>query len=65
MVNDEPVTAVVQQVVVDRFERIDLVVNNAGISLTGTRKHRHAGQAVSDINIFCVMRMVKEVLPHI
>ncbi|MBT2523174.1 oxidoreductase [Arthrobacter sp. ISL-28] len=63
--SDESVTNVVQQVV-DRFGRIDVLVNNAGIGLTGAAEENSLAQAqvVFDINVFGVMRMAKEVLPH-
>nr|WP_124437531.1 oxidoreductase [Kutzneria buriramensis]WKX16357.1 oxidoreductase [Kutzneria buriramensis] len=63
--SDTSVTAAVQQVV-DRFERIDVLVNNAGVGLMGAAEENSIAQAqgVFDINVFGVMRMVKEVLPH-
>ncbi|GAA3913632.1 oxidoreductase [Streptomyces lacrimifluminis] len=63
--SDASVTAAVQQVV-DRFGRIDVLVNNAGIGLMGAAEENSLAQAqaVFDINVFGVMRMVKEVLPH-
>ncbi|MFI9586445.1 oxidoreductase [Streptomyces sp. NPDC052236] len=63
--SDKSVTAAVQQVV-DRFGRIDVLVNNAGIGLTGAAEENSVAQAqgVFDINVFGVMRTVKEVLPH-
>src|ERR1044072_534663 len=63
--SDASVSAAVQQVV-DRFGRIDVLVNNAGIGLTGAAEENSVAQAqgVFDINVFGVMRMVKEVLPH-
>jgi NAD(P)-dependent dehydrogenase (short-subunit alcohol dehydrogenase family) len=62
---DASVTAAVQQVI-DRFGRIDVLVNNAGIGLMGAAEENSLQQAqdVFDINVFGVMRMVKEVLPH-
>ncbi|MGY0063601.1 oxidoreductase [Streptomyces sp. LZ34] len=63
--SDKSVTAAVQQVV-DWFGRIDVLVNSAGIGLTGAAEENSVAQAkgVFDINVFGVMRMVKEVLPH-
>ncbi|MFJ1975456.1 oxidoreductase [Streptomyces sp. NPDC087903] len=63
--SDKSVTTAVQQVI-ERFGRIDVLVNNAGIGLTGAAEEYSVTQAqgVFDINVFGVMRMVKEVLPH-
>ncbi|WP_405976543.1 oxidoreductase [Streptomyces sp. NBC_00988] len=65
VVSDKSVTAVVQQVI-DRFGRIDVLVNNAGIGSIGAAEETSLAQAqgVFDINVFGVIRMVKEVLPH-
>jgi len=65
VVSDKSVTAVVQQVI-ERFGRIDVLVNNAGIGSIGAAEETSVEQAqgVFDINVFGVMRMVKEVLPH-
>ncbi|WP_221179352.1 oxidoreductase [Streptomyces botrytidirepellens] len=63
--SDASVTAVVQQVI-DRFGRIDVLVNNAGMGLMGAAEENSVAQAqgVFDVNVFGVMRMVKAVLPH-
>jgi NAD(P)-dependent dehydrogenase (short-subunit alcohol dehydrogenase family) len=63
---DASATAVVQQVI-DQFGRIDVLVNNAGMGLMGAAEENSLAQAqvVFDVNVFGVMRMVKEVLPHI
>ena len=63
--SDASVTAVVGQVV-ERFGRIDVLVNNAGVGSMGAAEESSVAQAqaVFDINVFGVMRMVKEVLPH-
>ncbi|MFI0822696.1 oxidoreductase [Streptomyces sp. NPDC021098] len=63
--SDTSVTAVVQQVI-DRFGRIDVLVNNAGMGLMGAAEENSVAQAqgVFDVNVFGVMRMVKAVLPH-
>jgi len=65
VVSDKSVAAVVQQVI-GRFGRIDVLVNNAGIGSIGAAEETSLTQAqgVFDINVFGVMRMVKEVLPH-
>jgi NAD(P)-dependent dehydrogenase (short-subunit alcohol dehydrogenase family) len=46
--------------------KIDVLVNNAGIGSIGAAEESSIAQAqaVFDINVFGVMRMVKEVLPH-
>ncbi|WP_206306972.1 oxidoreductase [Streptomyces sp. F001] len=63
--DDASATAVVQQTV-DRFGRIDVLVNNAGMGLIGAAEENSVAQAqvVFDVNVFGVMRMVKAVLPH-
>ena len=63
--SDASVTANVGQVV-ERFGRIDVLVNNAGVGSMGAAEESSVAQAktVFDINVFGVMRMVKEVLPH-
>ena len=63
--SDKSVTAVVERVI-ERFGRIDVLVNNAGIGSIGAAEESSVAQAQSvfDINVFGVMRMVKEVLPH-
>ncbi|UUU36692.1 oxidoreductase [Streptomyces sp. CA-210063] len=63
--SDESATAVVEQAI-DRFGRIDVLVNNAGIGSAGAVEENSVAQAQSvfDINVFGVMRMTKAVLPH-
>lgn len=63
--SDESVAGAVKHVI-DRFGKIDVLVNNAGIGSIGAAEESSIAQsqAVFDINVFGVMRMVKEVLPH-
>jgi NAD(P)-dependent dehydrogenase (short-subunit alcohol dehydrogenase family) len=63
--SDASATAAVQQVI-DKFGQIDVLVNNAGIGSIGAAEESSVAeaQAVFNINVFGVMRMVKEVLPH-
>nr|GLK33767.1 short-chain dehydrogenase/reductase [Rhodococcus wratislaviensis] len=65
-VSDEAsVTTAVKQVIA-QFGRIDVLVNNAGVGLTGAAEETSVAQAqnVFDINVFGVMRMTRAVLPH-
>ncbi|MFI5627751.1 oxidoreductase [Nocardioides sp. NPDC051685] len=52
--------------VIDRFGRIDLLVNNAGIGSLGAAEETSVEEArtVFATNVFGVMRMVRAVLPH-
>lgn len=63
--SDNSATAAVQQVI-ERFGRIDVLVNNAGVGSIGAAEESSIAQAqaIFEINVFGVMRMVKEVLPH-
>ncbi|MGN9758015.1 oxidoreductase [Streptomyces sp. SD31] len=63
--SDASVTAAVQEVF-ERFGRIDVLVNNAGVGSMGAAEETPLGQAqaVFDTNVFGVMRMVNEILPH-
>ena len=63
--SDTSVTAAVQEVS-ERFGRIDVLVNNAGVGSMGAAEETSVEQArsVFDTNVFGVMRMVNEVLPH-
>ncbi|MEV8567313.1 oxidoreductase [Streptomyces sp. NPDC051322] len=63
--SDPSVTTAVQQVI-ERFGRIDVLVNNAGVGSMGAAEETSIAQAqgVFDTNVFGVMRMVKAVLPH-
>lgn len=63
--SDDSVTAAVGQVI-QRFGRIDVLVNNAGVGSAGAAEENSitAAQTVFDINVFGVIRMTNAVLPH-
>ncbi|MGI5196320.1 oxidoreductase [Streptomyces sp. CA-288835] len=63
--SDASVGAAVKEVS-ERFGRIDVLVNNAGVGSLGAAEETSVAQAqaVFDTNVFGVMRMVNEVLPH-
>src|SRR6266545_6590840 len=63
--SDESVSSVVEQVI-DRFGRIDVLVNNAGLGNAGAVEESSVAQdqIVFDVNVFGLMRMTKAVLPH-
>jgi short-subunit dehydrogenase len=63
--SDESVRALVGEVI-DRFGRIDVLVNNAGVGAVGAGEESSIDQAkeVFDINVFGLMRMTNAVLPH-
>lgn len=63
--SDKSVRALVGEVI-DRFGRIDVLVNNAGVGAVGAGEESSTSQAkeVFDINVFGVMRMTNAVLPH-
>ena len=62
--SDASVTRVAQQVV-ERFGRIDVLVNNAGFGAAGAAEESSVAQAqrVFDVNVFGLIRMTKAVLP--
>ncbi|MDN3242083.1 oxidoreductase [Glycomyces tritici] len=62
---DESVAVAVKQVI-DRFGRVDVLVNNAGVGTSGAAEEFSAAQSqdVFDINVFGVMRMTNAVLPQ-
>jgi len=61
----ESVDAVVAQMI-ERFGRIDLLVNNAGIGGAGAAEETSVDQAqrIFDTNVFGVIRATRAVLPH-
>ena len=63
--DDASVTTAVNQVI-ERFGRIDVLVNNAGFGSGGAAEESSTAQdqRVFDINVFGVIRMTKAVLPH-
>ncbi|MGY0059390.1 oxidoreductase [Streptomyces sp. LZ34] len=63
--SDESVARVVERVI-ERFGRLDVLINNAGVGSAGAAEERSVAQdrQVFDINVFGLMRMTKAVLPH-
>ena len=63
--SDESVNAVVEQVV-ERYGRIDVLVNNAGVGGAGAAEETSVDQAqrIFDTNVFGVIRTTRAVLPH-
>ncbi len=63
--SDDSVSTVVQQVI-ERFGRIDVLVNNAGLGNAGAVEESSIAQdkSVFEVNVFGLMRMTKAVLPH-
>jgi NAD(P)-dependent dehydrogenase (short-subunit alcohol dehydrogenase family) len=63
--SDESARSLVEEVI-ERFGRIDVLVNNAGVGAVGAGEESSIDQAkgVFDINVFGLMRMTNLVLPH-
>jgi NAD(P)-dependent dehydrogenase (short-subunit alcohol dehydrogenase family) len=63
--DDESVASVVQHVL-DRSGRIDVLVNNAGVGVSGAAEESSIEQAraLFETNVFGSMRMSRAVLPH-
>ncbi|MET9762217.1 oxidoreductase [Streptomyces sp. NPDC006372] len=63
--SDESVRSLVGEVL-DRFGRIDVLVNNAGVGAVGAGEESSIDQAkeVFDINVFGLIRMTNAVMPH-
>jgi NAD(P)-dependent dehydrogenase (short-subunit alcohol dehydrogenase family) len=63
--SDESVSTLVRHVI-ERFGRLDVLINNAGTGAAGAAEESSVAQdqRVFDINFFGLIRMTKAVLPH-
>jgi NAD(P)-dependent dehydrogenase (short-subunit alcohol dehydrogenase family) len=63
--SDESVRSLVEEVI-ERFGRIDVLVNNAGVGAVGAGEESSIEQTkdVFDINVYGLIRMTNAVLPH-
>jgi short-subunit dehydrogenase len=63
--SDDSVALLIKRVLA-QFGRIDVLINNAGMGISGATEENSIAQAqrLFDINVFGVMRMTKAVLPH-